>query len=174
MRGGDFFVNAARQPVTTYDRTACKYVNAYDVISQQNQNNVASRGFSTTCAKAATGTPDVRLSAADSPIRGAEIARIRATSKRCTSRRTFRIRLVQRKGRKYRSATISVNGKKVRTLTGARLGAGVNLRGLPSGTFRVTIAATLTNGRTLRYTRRYRTCRRKLPPSNRLESQNAV
>ena len=31
-----------------------------------------------------------------------------------------------------------------------------------------------TNGRTLRYTRRYRTCNRKLKPSNRLERKEAV
>ena len=43
----------------------------------------------------------------------------------------------------------------------ARITATVDLRGLPKGRFKVKIAATLTTGKVVTSTRRYRTCTKK-------------
>ena len=77
------------------------------------------------------------------------------STRRCASRRSFRIRL---RPRTLRRATVSVNGKRVRTLRGARLRAPVDLRGLPKGTVTVKVVGTTRTGRRVTETRRYRTC----------------
>jgi uncharacterized repeat protein (TIGR01451 family) len=79
-------------------------------------------------------------------------------AKKCVSRRHFRIRLVQPKGIKLVSATVLVNGKRVKVVRGRRLTAPVDLRGLPKGRFRVKIIVKTSDGRMLRSARRYRTC----------------
>ena len=77
----------------------------------------------------------------------------------CVSRRSFVIRLPRvRRGDRLVRARVLVNGRQVRTLRGRRLRARVNLRGLPRGLFRVTVVARTRRGRTIRQTRRYRTC----------------
>lgn len=76
----------------------------------------------------------------------------------CVSRRNFRIRLKQPKGFKLKSAYVNVNGKRAATVTGKRVTAPVDLRGLPKGRFTVRISVTLTDGRKLASTRAYRTC----------------
>jgi hypothetical protein len=77
----------------------------------------------------------------------------------CKSRRSFRIRLRKApRGDRLKSAAVTVNGKRVKTLRGKRLKAPVDLRGLPKGTFRVVITARTVRGRTLRSARTYRTC----------------
>ncbi len=48
------------------------------------------------------------------------------------------------------------------TLEGRRFTAPVDLRGFASGTYEVQILATTADGKTLRGTRRYRTCAAKL------------
>ncbi len=73
---------------------------------------------------------------------------------RCASRRRFLIRLPTR----LRSATVTVNGKRVRTLQGRRLRALVDLRGLPKGTVRVRVTGTTAAGRRVTQERVYRTC----------------
>jgi beta-glucosidase len=72
----------------------------------------------------------------------------------CGSRRDFVIHL--RRG--LRSATIYVNGHRVRVVTGRRLRAQVDLRGLPRGRFTVRIVARTLAGRNVVSSRRYRTC----------------
>lgn len=76
----------------------------------------------------------------------------------CLSRRSFRIRLRQPKGDPLVSATVKVNGKRVKVVQGARLTAPVDLRGLPKGRYTVSITAVTTTGRTIAGSRRYRTC----------------
>jgi hypothetical protein len=49
----------------------------------------------------------------------------------------------------------------VKTLKRPRITAPVNLTGLPKGTFKVSITATATDGRTATGTRTYRTCVRR-------------
>jgi hypothetical protein len=88
------------------------------------------------------------------------------SNKRCVSRRKFRIRIRQPGGIQIQTALVFVNGKKVRVLTRKvfqrkRKVAGVNLRGLPRGTFKVRIVVLTSEGKTLRGTRKYRTCTKK-------------
>ncbi len=80
------------------------------------------------------------------------------SAKRCVSRRSFKIRIRKIKGVTFVRATVLVNGKRVKTLTGKRLSAPVNLKGLPKGRFTVKITANAKDGRTVSGTRRYRTC----------------
>jgi len=80
------------------------------------------------------------------------------SSRRCVSRRSFRIRLRVPRKRKVRSATVYVGRKRVAVRRGKRLTSPVDLRGLPKGRFKVTIKLRLRNGRTLTSHRRYRTC----------------
>jgi len=90
------------------------------------------------------------------------------SAKKCVSRRAFKIRIRKRKGRTYVSASVFVNGKRVRVLRGrSRLTAGVNLRGLPKGRFTVKIIVITTKGEVIQGTRRYRTCTKKLPSGRR-------
>jgi hypothetical protein len=79
-------------------------------------------------------------------------------ARRCVSRRNFRIRLREPKGDALRSAVVFVNGKRVKAVRGERLTARVDLRGLPKGRYKVKIVAKTVLGRTMRGTRRYRTC----------------
>jgi hypothetical protein len=88
------------------------------------------------------------------------------SNRKCVSRRKFRIRIRQPGGIQIQSALVFVNGKRVRVLTRRvfrrnRKTANVNLRGLPRGTFRVRIVVLTTEGKTLRGTRKYRTCTKK-------------
>lgn len=88
-------------------------------------------------------------------------------SRRCLSRRSFRIRLRQPPGDALSRATVSVNGRRVATRQGSRITAPVNLRGLPRGRYTVRLRATTVLGRTVSGTRRYRTCAPKRAGANR-------
>jgi hypothetical protein len=83
------------------------------------------------------------------------------SSRRCVSRRSFRIRLRAPRGQRLRSARVSVAGRRARVLRGRRLRAVVDLRGLPAGRVTVRIRAVTTRGRRLSATRTYRTCARR-------------
>ena len=88
------------------------------------------------------------------------------SNKKCVSRRKFRIRIRQPGGIKIQYALVFLNGKKVRVLTRRvfqrkRKVANINLRGLPRGRFTVRIVVLTTEGKTLRGTRKYRTCTKK-------------
>ena len=76
----------------------------------------------------------------------------------CTSRRLVQIRLRAPRGVKFRSATITLNGKRIATRHGKRITAPVDLRGLAKGTYKVVIRAVTTKGRVVRGTRTYHTC----------------
>ena len=80
------------------------------------------------------------------------------SNKKCVSRRVFRIRLKAPKGVKLVSATVRVNNKLVKTVKGKRLTAPVDLRGLPKGKFTVKVEAKTADKRTVRDSRKYRTC----------------
>jgi hypothetical protein len=88
------------------------------------------------------------------------------SNRKCVSRRRFRIRIRQPGGIKIQTALVFVNGKKVRVLKRKvfrrlRRVAGVNLRGLPRGTFTVRIVVLTTDGKTIRGKRKYHTCTKK-------------
>jgi hypothetical protein len=77
----------------------------------------------------------------------------------CTSRRQFRIRVKKIKGGyKAVSATVFVNNKKTTTRKGKRITATVTLKGLKKGTYNVRVRVKYSNGRTLSYTRKFKTC----------------
>lgn len=78
--------------------------------------------------------------------------------RRCVSRRNFRIRLSEPRGDALASATVFVNGKRVKVVRGKRLTARVDLRGLPKGRYTVRIVAKTVLERTIQGKRRYRTC----------------
>jgi hypothetical protein len=82
-------------------------------------------------------------------------------TRKCRSRRNFRIRLREPKADPLVKATVRVNGKRVRVLSGKRLTAPVDLRNLPRGRYTVKIVATTASGKVVQGTRRYRTCVRK-------------
>jgi hypothetical protein len=79
-------------------------------------------------------------------------------SRRCVSRRSFRIRLRVPRHRRVTRATVYVGSRRVAVRRGRRLTSPVNLRGLPKGRVRVTIKLRLRGGRTLTQHRTYRTC----------------
>ena len=79
------------------------------------------------------------------------------STRRCVSRRRFKIRLKAPKGTRVKSAKIRINGKIKARVKGKRR-AVVNLRGLPKGRVKVKITVRATNGRTYVSTRKYRTC----------------
>lgn len=95
----------------------------------------------------------------------------------CTSRRVLTIRIRERKGQRIRRARVIFNGRRIassRRTSDGRLIARIDFRRLPSGRFSVQIRATLTNGKTRTYTRRYFTCKPKLGPANSLGSKTAL
>jgi hypothetical protein len=90
------------------------------------------------------------------------------STRRCVSRRKFRIRLRHPRGARLKSVLVRLDGKRVATRRGKRVTAPVNLRGLPKGRFKVRITITLVDGRTINGTRRYRTCTRNVAEGTRL------
>lgn len=97
------------------------------------------------------------------PVAAAAPAQAAAPPRRCTSRRSFRIRLRTGRRRSEQSAIVStritVNGRRV---PARRRGATVNLRNLPKGRFTVVISLRLADGGRVRDVRRYRTCAQKI------------
>lgn len=88
----------------------------------------------------------------------ASVVALPKATRKCRSRRSFRIRLREPKADPLVRATVTVNGRRVRVVAGRRLTAPVNLRNLPRGRYSVKIAATTASGRVVQGTRRYRTC----------------
>ena len=80
------------------------------------------------------------------------------STKRCVSRRSFKVRLRNPKGTTIASATVRVNGKAVATRKAKRVTAPVNLKGLPKGRYTVKIRMVTVSGKVTSATRRYRTC----------------
>ena len=80
------------------------------------------------------------------------------SARACVSRRTIRIKVQAPRGVNVKSVTAKVNGRTRGSAKGAR--ATITLRGLPRGTVRVQVTATLANGRKITFKRTYRTCAR--------------
>jgi hypothetical protein len=92
------------------------------------------------------------------------------STRRCVSRRRFRIRLRQPGGVRIASAEVRLNRRRVATRRGRRVTAPIDLRGLPRGRFTVTIRIVTTTGRRVTGTRRYRTCTPKRPSGRRIRT----
>lgn len=80
----------------------------------------------------------------------------------CASKRQLTIHIQNAKQFGIVSAVVRVNGK-VKKLLKGHLSAGVNLVGLPKGTFTVSIVAHTRSGETLHGKRVYHTCHTRLP-----------
>ncbi len=91
------------------------------------------------------------------PLKASQVITL-PSARACVSRRSFRIHLHHPAGVTLASATVFVNGHRVRVVKGRRLSASVDLKGLPKGRFSVKIAVVTTTGVKLSSTRRYRTC----------------
>ncbi|HVP01036.1 MAG TPA: hypothetical protein VMT10_00595, partial [Solirubrobacteraceae bacterium] len=84
------------------------------------------------------------------------------SAKACVSKRSFPVRLVAPSGVTIAKVALVVNGKPVKAKKVAgRFSASIDLRGLPKGTFTVTVTITTTRGRKLVGARSYRTCAAK-------------
>jgi hypothetical protein len=80
------------------------------------------------------------------------------SAKRCRSRREFKIRLVVPAGVQITTATVRVNGKRVKVVHARRLTSQVNLKGLPKGRYTVKITVVTASGKSFASSRHYRTC----------------
>jgi hypothetical protein len=80
------------------------------------------------------------------------------SNKRCVSRRLLRIRLRRPAGIQVSGAEVRVGGRKVRTITRSRFTSPVNLRNLARGRWTLEVRIRLADGRTVKGSRRYRTC----------------
>jgi hypothetical protein len=103
-------------------------------------------------------TPGVQLPSAAFGSRGLLET---PSNRRCVSRRFFRIKLRRRFQPAIVAVTVRLRGV-TRVLRRRPWGTIVDLRGLPRGRFTVRITALTRTGRTIRGTRKYRTCRGKL------------
>jgi hypothetical protein len=101
--------------------------------------------------------PLIPIAGADSALKPSQVIKL-PSSKKCRSRRAFKIRLVVPKGVIIATASVRVNGKRVQVVRKRRLTSYVNLRGLPSGRYTVKIVVVTEAGKILTSTRRYRTC----------------
>jgi hypothetical protein len=82
----------------------------------------------------------------------------------CTSRRALTIHIRRHRGVHYRSATVTMNGKRIATRRGKRITAPISLQGLPKGTYRLVIRVVTSKGKVLRGTRTYHTCAPRRTP----------
>lgn len=90
------------------------------------------------------------------------------STRKCRSKRSFRIRLKEPPGDALKEARVYVNNKRVGPVRiGERLTAPVDLRNLPRGRYTVKITAKTVLGKTISGSRKYRTCARKRSGSNR-------
>ena len=83
------------------------------------------------------------------------------SSRRCASRRKFTVRVRREIRGQVKRVLIFINGRRVKTVTGTRIGLPIDLRGLPKGKIRVRLQVELLDGRTATDTRTYRTCATK-------------
>ena len=81
----------------------------------------------------------------------------------CASKRDITIHIQNVKQLGIVSAVVSIDGRHKRTLSGRHLRTGIDLVGLPKGTFTIEIVAHTRSGHTLKGERVYHTCHTKLP-----------
>jgi hypothetical protein len=80
------------------------------------------------------------------------------SNRKCVSRRKFTIRLRESKDDPLASVKVYLGKKRVKVVSGARLTAQIDLRGLPKGRVTVRVVGVTRSGRTVVSRRRYRTC----------------
>jgi hypothetical protein len=161
-RDGGGITGAIADSYVIVDADAGKQITCTVTASNVNGSTAA-----TSAAVGATAAPASAPAPAPAPVvsvpalpRAAEVIAL-PSSKRCASRRRFRIHVKRTAGVTYASAAVFVNGKRVKVVKQARLTAPVDLRGLPKGRFSVKIVVTTVDGRKVSATRRYRACAAK-------------
>src|SRR3954452_14548840 len=106
-------------------------------------------------AGGSTSTSSPTSAAAATPTTGTSVLAATLPSRRsCSSRRTFSIHL----RRRFKSAVVTVNGKRTVVRAGKRLKSRIDLRGLPKGRVTVKVVARTRAGRRLVAQRTYHTC----------------
>jgi hypothetical protein len=91
------------------------------------------------------------------PVAITQIATL-PSPKACVSRRHFIIHLLRVKKAGIVTAAIELNGRTIKTVRRSGLGLPIDLRGLPKGTFTISIVTTDAHGHRLIGTRRFHTC----------------
>ena len=71
---------------------------------------------------------------------------------------TFTIHLRHLPGLRYREVTVTLRGRRIDVIRGRQITAPIDLRGLPKGTYPVTITVTTTTGEKITGTRTCHTC----------------
>lgn len=125
------------------------------------QPKIAPDGSSTDVGRGCTDSDLVSELAAGTPKLD-KIVTLPKQGKRCFSRRSFKIRLKEPAGDALVSATVSRNAKPiaVRRVRG-RLTATIRLTGSPRGRYTIKISAKTVLGKTIKGSRKYRTCASK-------------
>jgi hypothetical protein len=85
---------------------------------------------------------------------------------KCLSKRHFKIHIRKHAGLTYVDASVFLGGKSVGKVSGPRLATGVDLRGLPQGTFTIKIVVVTGDGRVIQGQRTYHTCAKKRLPGH--------
>ncbi|HEX8121288.1 MAG TPA: hypothetical protein VF549_08490 [Solirubrobacteraceae bacterium] len=108
-------------------------------------------------------TPPVVTPPVIPPVAVPQIAQLLSlpSSRRCASRRKFTVRVRREIRGSVKRVTIFVNGRRVKSVTGSRIGLPIDLRGLPKGKVKVRLRVELVDGRVATDTRTYRTCATK-------------
>jgi hypothetical protein len=88
------------------------------------------------------------------------------SNKACLSKRHFKIHIRKIRGLTYISENVFLGGKSVGKVSGPRLATGVDLRGLPQGTFTIKIIVLTGDGRVIQGKRTYHTCATKRLPGH--------
>jgi hypothetical protein len=88
------------------------------------------------------------------------------SASKCLSKRHFKIHIRKHTGLSYVDASVFLGGKPVGKVSGPKLATGVDLRGLPQGTFLIKIVVVTTDGRVIQGKRTYHTCAKKRLPGH--------
>lgn len=111
---------------------------------------------------------EAKTATTSTPAAAAAVQAVKISSPVCASKRKFTIHIQNVKQFGIVSVVIAIDGKHKRTISGRRLATGVDLVGLPKGTFTVSIVARTRSGQTLHGKRVYHTCHTRLPGHARL------
>jgi hypothetical protein len=146
-----------------YDPARCEFMTLWEGILPTLEGGTKTEIFGRRLAGSGCASPP------PSPPAAPAGAVLGVQSRRCASRRIFRIRIVERRSDRIVAARVTVNGQRAKMSYGRRVTARINLRTLPKGAFTVRITVRLKSGKVLRGTRRYRTCTPARNPHKRLK-----
>jgi hypothetical protein len=146
----DIFSGGSRGDFAAVDSHGCLYIT-------QSASVVRIGGSGQGCAFEPTTrgpAPPVGVIVTATPNRGG------ATVSACVRIRSLRLRIHQRGRVRLRSATVFVNGRRVKRLRGSAVTAAFTVSHLPRSSFSVKVVAVTTRGRKLVWRRRYKNCAR--------------